>query len=219
MPDTNTLRIVGSKIAGITCYLRINTETGKLDYSLDGKIWNDLASSIDTAAVQELIDQSIINKVDKVDGKELSTNDFTNEFKNKLEELKSGYQGYFSNEESLKSSIPVGQNSYFAVVGDSIYVWDSEWKKISGNAENSNLFGEWISFQPTGNVTINHNFGDKFSVNFIQLLDDTDNLYDLSGRLKYNDNSIVINYNGLECSGTHKIRFTNSLSTMSVTND
>lgn len=85
----------------------------------------------------------------------------------------------------------------------------------SGNVTiETNAFGEWINFEPSGQVMLTHNFNDRFAVGILQLLDDDGHIYSLNDRVTYNTNYINIDYTGLLLTGTHKARFFNSSASM-----
>ena len=85
----------------------------------------------------------------------------------------------------------------------------------SGNVTvETNAFGEWIIFEPSGQVMLTHNFNDRFAVGILQLLDADGRIYSLNDRVTYNTNYINIDYTGLSLTGTHKARFFNSSASM-----
>lgn len=85
----------------------------------------------------------------------------------------------------------------------------------SGNVTvETNAFGEWINFEPSGQVMLTHNFNDRFAVGILQLLDADGRIYSLNDRVTYNTNYINIDYTGLLLTGTHKARFFNSSASM-----
>lgn len=85
----------------------------------------------------------------------------------------------------------------------------------SGNVTvETNAFGEWISFEPSGQVMLTHNFNDRFAVGILQLLDADGRIYSLNDRVTYNTNYINIDYTGLSLTGSHKARFFNSSASM-----
>lgn len=60
----------------------------------------------------ELIDASIGNKVEKVPGKELSTNDFTNGYKQKVDRLVEGTRGYSNYELAVMNGFEGTEQEY-----------------------------------------------------------------------------------------------------------
>lgn len=64
------------------------------EYAWDGTTWQELGSTVDLSSyyTKTETDTLLGNKVDKVSGKGLSTNDFTTELKNKLDGIASGAQ-------------------------------------------------------------------------------------------------------------------------------
>lgn len=65
--------------------------------------------------VEDTVDQTLENKVDKVAGKELSSNDFTDEYKNKLDKIQAGATNLAKiilNDTSVQNSISVDTSNY-----------------------------------------------------------------------------------------------------------
>ena len=92
----------------------------------------------------EALSQVVDGKVDKVVGKQLSTNDFTDSLKDKLASLESSrFKGIFVSLPDLQDAIPVGEPGDYAHVdvGSSnavLYIWDntdSVWVNSGQEAE------------------------------------------------------------------------------------
>lgn len=66
-----------------------NVETDDMNYAWTGSKWDPLGASVDLSgyATTEAMNTALGNKVDKVSGKGLSTNDFTAAYKTKLDGL------------------------------------------------------------------------------------------------------------------------------------
>ena len=66
--------------------------------------------------------------VGKIEGKGLSTEDYTTEEKNKLAGLNEHDKGFFANEAAIVAAIPTGQAGWFCRNGetDTVWVWDVE---------------------------------------------------------------------------------------------
>lgn len=66
--------------------------------------------------------------VRKIEGKGLSTEDYTTEEKNKLAGLSEHDKGFFANEAAIVAAIPAGQAGWFVRNGetDTVWVWDVE---------------------------------------------------------------------------------------------
>jgi len=79
------MELVQSKLNG-----KVNTADELTDDEVN-TLWEEAGmgeiSSVDYEARLSEVENDLDNKVDKVDGKQLSTNDFTNELKSKLEEI------------------------------------------------------------------------------------------------------------------------------------
>lgn len=79
----------------------------------------------------EALSQVVDTKVDKVAGKQLSANDFTNSLKDKLDSLESGkFKGIFASLQALQDAIPVGEPGAYAHVDVELenavlYIWDN----------------------------------------------------------------------------------------------
>lgn len=69
------------------------TENGH-NYAWNGTSWDDLGGLVDLSSyyTKTEIDDKLAKKVDIVDGKDLSTNDFTNAYKTKLDGIEEGAQ-------------------------------------------------------------------------------------------------------------------------------
>ena len=79
-------------------------------------------------------------KVDKVEGKGLSTEDYTTTEKNKLAALNEHDKGFFDNEAAIIAAHPAGQAGWFCRNGetDTIWTWDVEteaWVDTGTNIE------------------------------------------------------------------------------------
>lgn len=83
----------------------------------------------------------------------------------------------------------------------------------TGGGGESSSFGEWIPFEPTGQVVIAHNFNDAFAPGVLQL-ETGGKLYNIDSRVKFNANDIIIDFTGLELAGEHNARFFGSLASM-----
>ena len=57
-------------------------------------------------ATKKYVDDSVANKVDKVEGKGLSTNDLTDDYKSKLDALNSNLAGKATNTSVLRTTVP-----------------------------------------------------------------------------------------------------------------
>lgn len=107
---------------------------------------SDLAKPVSTAT-----QSALNNKVDKVAGKGLSTNDFTNAFKTKLEELSSSGSGnnyYIAN--IVNNKLVIGENNIKNVIsnGDAFYIEDE--KVVS----DTNVFqSNWVVINVEGDST------------------------------------------------------------------
>lgn len=73
----------------------------------------------------------------------------------------------------------------------------------------SQVFGDWIPFEPTGQVVLWHNFNDAFAPGILQLRSGN-KIYDMGNRVSYNTNDITIDFTGLELTGEHWARFAGS---------
>ena len=71
---------------------------------------SDLQTKVGDTSVSEQITAGIVNKVDKVDGKGLSTNDYTTNDKNKLSGIATGAEV----NQNAFSSISIGNTTIFA---------------------------------------------------------------------------------------------------------
>lgn len=99
------------------------------------------ASTLKQYATEAVV-SSLGNKVDKVTGKDLSTNDFTNALRDKLAALEgSHFRGTFVDVNALVAAIPAGVSGDYADVdagvGEDVsrYIWDandSSWVKQAG---------------------------------------------------------------------------------------
>lgn len=102
-------------------------------------------SNPDTNAFTDADIAALANKVDKVPGKDLSDNNFTNAERDKLAGLESSrYKGLFVSIEALNAALPTGSPGDYADVdagaGTDVmrYIWDdsdSKWSAQSGSAD------------------------------------------------------------------------------------
>lgn len=91
-----------------------------------GKLLKDSTRSVSYFSTKSYAD----TKVDKITGKDLSTEDFTTELKDKLEALSTGgFRGVFAVVEDIEAieSAMEGDRAYLEVTGDAVveYLWDS----------------------------------------------------------------------------------------------
>lgn len=80
---------------------------------------------------QAIITSLLNDKVDKIIGKGLSTNDFSDAYKNKLDSLNEHYRGTYPSLLALTTAIPVGNDGDYALVDPGVgtdtkkYLWDN----------------------------------------------------------------------------------------------
>lgn len=102
-------------------------------------------SNSDTNAFTDADIAALANKVDKVPGKDLSDNNFTNAERDKLAGLEgSRYKGLFVSIEALNAALPTGAPGDYADVDAGVgadvmrYIWDdsdSKWSAQAGTAD------------------------------------------------------------------------------------
>lgn len=102
----------------------------------------------------KIIDAQVGNKVDKIEGKSLSTNDFTNAYKRKLDTLQNIYKFKGSVNSQTELLTITGQNSgdvYNVIQENKDYAWTGlEWVEL-GSATNTEDLAtiEYVNFKNT----------------------------------------------------------------------
>lgn len=93
----------------------------------------------------EIIDIQIAKKVSKIVGKGLSTNDFTNEYKKKVDSLQTLYRfkGYVDTVNDLNSIVNKEKGDIYSCKEDSKdYIWNgTEWIAVGENTDFSEIMG------------------------------------------------------------------------------
>ena len=94
-----------------------NVEADGMNYAWDGTTWDALGSTVDLSEYvkAEAMNAALGDKVDKVTGKGLSTNDFTNEYKEKLDAVSQAQKFTFTT--SSWGSAVEGYMSYTVAAG------------------------------------------------------------------------------------------------------
>lgn len=145
---------------------------------------NIISSSYDDAEIKELIaanekaiatlEESVNNKVDKVNGKGLSTNDYTTEEKNKLENIAENAQvniiesvsvngvALSVNNKSVNISVPTGALSSKDKVTEEDLTTDLA-TKINGKLDTSAVTGDLLTHNAAEFATADHNHDAVYS--------------------------------------------------------
>ena len=111
--STKTLQILDGKLK----YNPATTSEDGLMSASDKVKLDDVTTLVGDTAVSTQINNAVANKVDKVDGKELSTNDYTTTEKNKLSSIADGAevnQNTFSNITIGSTTIFADSNSFYS---------------------------------------------------------------------------------------------------------
>jgi hypothetical protein len=156
---------------------KVNLDTSTFDKNLDSTITDvqKLAIAVDdlvipTQYTDAMVDARITNKVDKVNGKGLSTEDFTTAEKNKLGRINNHYRGTYTTEAALKADIPVGNAGDDALVDAGSghnavkYIWDEQEGWIVGSGTGASSFSE-LSGTPGDNAELASALAGKVNTN------------------------------------------------------
>jgi len=92
---------------------------------------NQIPMSVLIGALNQIVDDYYLELGDKVDvvaGQGLSQENFTTILKDKLDNLISGYVGFYADEAALNSAHPTGISGEYAQVGstDTLWTWDAD---------------------------------------------------------------------------------------------
>jgi len=102
---------------------------------------------------------ALANKVDKVNGKQLSTEDYTTAEKNKLAGISNHYRGTYTTLAALQAAIPTGNPGDEALVDAGAghnaqkYIWDEQEGWIVGSGTGASSFAE-LSGNPGDNAAL-----------------------------------------------------------------